>query len=63
MKILNKLPKRVRDTAWKAQSRLCARFRKLVARGKKPNVAVTAIARELSGFIWAIGQEVRPAIP
>ena len=63
MKILNKLPKRVRDTAWKAQSRLCARFRKLVARGKKPNVAVTAIARELSGFIWAIGQEIKPAIP
>ena len=63
MAILNKLPKRVRDIAWKAQSRLCQRFRKLQARGKKPTVAVTAVARELSGFIWAIGREVHPATP
>jgi transposase len=47
--------------AWKAQLRLTTRFRRLVARGKaKPKVA-TAIARELTGFIWAIGQEVAPA--
>jgi transposase len=52
------LPKVVRDIAWKAQLRLTARFRRLVARGKaKPKVA-TAVARELTGFIWAIGQEV-----
>jgi transposase len=63
MEILIKLPKPVRDIAWKAQSRLCGRYRKLSARGKKPTVVVTAIARELSGFIWAIGQEVRPAVP
>jgi hypothetical protein len=37
------------------------RFKRLVARGKaKPKVA-TAIARELTGFIWAIAQEVSPA--
>jgi len=60
-RIVVKLPKLVRDIAWKAQTRLCGRFRQLVAKGKKPTVAVAAIARELSGFIWAIGQEVRPA--
>ncbi len=54
------LPKVARDIAWKAQLRLTARFHRLVARGKpKPKVA-TAIARELTGFIWAIGQEVPP---
>ena len=56
------LPKIVCDIAWKAQLRLTSRFRKLVARGKaKPKVA-TAIARELTGFIWAIAREV-PAPP
>jgi transposase len=55
------LPKVVCDIAWKAQLRLTARFRRLVARGKaKPKVA-TAIARELAGFVWAIAREVRPA--
>jgi len=54
------LPKVVRDIAWKAQLRLTGRFRRLVARGKaKPKVA-TAVARELTGFIWAIGREVTP---
>jgi transposase len=61
--VLDKLPKKVRDIAWKAQQRLCGRFRRMLARGKKSTVVVTAIARELSGFIWAIGQEVRPAMP
>jgi transposase len=54
------LPKVVCDIAWKAQLRLTTRFRRLVARGKaKPKVA-TAIARELSGFVWAIARECRP---
>jgi transposase len=61
--ILVKLPKPVRDIAWKAQTRLCKRYQTLSAKGKKPTVVVTAIARELSGFIWAVGQEVRPAMP
>ena len=57
------LPNVVCDIAWKAQLRLTTRFRRLVARGKaKPKVA-TAIARELSGFIWAIAREVQPAQP
>jgi transposase len=49
------------DLAWKAQLRLCARFRRLVARGLPRNKVVVAIARELSGFVWAIGQNVKPA--
>ena len=52
------LPKAICDIAWKAQLRLTSRFRQLVAPGKaKPKVA-TAIARELTGFIWAIAREV-----
>ena len=49
----------VRDIAIKAQARLCGRYRSLSGRGKKLTVAVTAIARELAGFIWAIGKEVQ----
>lgn len=61
--VLVRLPKPVRDIAWKAQVRLCERYRKLTHAGKKPTVVVAAIARELAGFIWAIGQQVRPAAP
>ena len=53
------LPKKIRDIAWKAQTRLCTRYRSMIARGKKPTVVVAAIARELAGFIWAICQEMR----
>jgi transposase len=53
------LPEPVRAIAWKAQVRLCGRFRRLSARGKLSNKVVVAIARELSGFIWAIAREVR----
>ena len=55
------VPRRVREIAWKAQTRLCGRFRSLVRKGKRPTVAATAIARELSGFIWAINREVMRA--
>ena len=61
--VVSRQPKVVRDVAWKAQVRLCDRYRKLLAGGKRSTVVVTAMARELSGFIWAIGQEVRPAAP
>ncbi|WP_259192597.1 IS110 family transposase [Bradyrhizobium elkanii] len=61
--IIVRLPKPVRDIAWKAQLRLCKRYRALSAAGKRPTVVVAAIARELAGFIWAIGQEVMPAAP
>lgn len=56
------LPKTIQDIAWKAQVRLCRRFRQLVTRGKNSNVAVTAVARELAAFIWAIAREVRLAV-
>ena len=52
------LPKTVRDIAWKAQLRLCARYRRLSAAGKKLPVVVAAIAREMAAFLWAIGREV-----
>lgn len=46
------------EIAWKAQHRLHSRYRKLMARGKSKPVAMTAVARELLGFIWAIGRNV-----
>jgi len=57
---LEGLPKTVRDIAWKAQVRLCARYRRLVAAGKKMPVIVAAIAREMAAFLWAIGRQVEP---
>lgn len=52
------LPQHILDISWKAQVRLCGRFRKLMAKGKLKNKVVTAIARELSAFMWAIAREV-----
>ena len=57
---LQGLPKTVRDIAWKAQVRLCARYRRLVAAGKKTPVVVAAIAREMAAFLWAISRQVEP---
>jgi transposase len=53
---IDRLPKPLQDLGWKAQVRLCKRYRRLVARGKHPNVVVTAIARELIAFMWAIAR-------
>jgi transposase len=50
------IPKPIVDRAWDAQVRLCRRYRRLVARGKEKNIAVVAVARELSGFIWDISR-------
>ena len=55
---LESLPQPIQDIGWKAQVRLCKRFQRLVARGKHSNVAVTAIARELLAFMWAIAKAV-----
>ncbi len=52
------LPKPIRDIGWKAQVRLCKRFRRLTSKGKHANVIVTAIAREMLAFMWAIAKEV-----
>ena len=51
-------PPVVAQIAWKAQTRLSARFRALGRAGKRPVIIVTAIARELCGFIWAIHREM-----
>jgi transposase len=56
------LAKPIRDIAWKAQERLCRRYRKLIWAGKLTSVATAAIARELVGFVWAIAREVRPNV-
>lgn len=45
---------KVRDIAWKAQLRLCARHRRMTRAGKPANVVNVAIARELAAFVWAI---------
>ena len=51
--------KEVRMIAWKAQQRLHKRFKQLSAK-KKSVIAATAIARELTGFVWAIACAVKP---
>jgi transposase len=55
-------PKTIQDISWKAQLRLCKRYRRLMARGKHANQVVVAIARELVGFMWAIAKQV-PVTP
>lgn len=52
----------VLEIAWKCQVRLCARFRRLMAKGKSRNAVVTAIARELAAFMWAIANRTPIAV-
>ena len=52
------VPRTVREIAWKAQTRLCGRFRKLTRKGKRSTTVTTAVVRELSAFIWAINREL-----
>jgi len=54
-------PPAVREIAWKAQCRLYRRYRALIRKGKLKTVAITAIARELAGFIWAVSRQIAPA--
>jgi transposase len=58
-------PKTIVDLAWNAQLRLCHRYQRLRRRGLHQNKVCTAIARELSGFIWDIARriDVQPASP
>lgn len=51
-------PQAIVATAWKAQQRLCHRFRRLRARGLHHNKTCVAVARELCAFIWSIAQQV-----
>lgn len=52
------LSEEVKEIAWKAQCRLHRRYRQLIARGKPTPKAITTVARELLGFLWAIGVHV-----
>jgi transposase len=55
------LPAEITEIAWKAQNRLHKRYMKLMARGKDQRKTMTAVARELLGFIWAIGIKAEPS--
>ena len=57
------LPQQVREIAWKAQTRLCARYRRLMAKGKRNTIIVVAIAREIAAFLWAIAHHTKPLPP
>jgi transposase len=55
------LPQGVTDAAWEAQRRLHHRYQQMSGPGrKKAPVVITALARELSGFAWAIARQVKP---
>jgi transposase len=54
-------PEALRQIGWEAQKRLHRRLQALTARGKPGNKAIAAVARELAGFMWAIGREVAAA--
>ena len=54
-------PPAVREIAWKAQCRLHRRYRALIRNGKLKTVAITAVAREFAGFIWAVSREITTA--
>jgi len=53
------LPEAVTQIAWKAQTRLCHKFKRLSARRLGDKARAVAVARELAGFVWAIGREVQ----
>ena len=56
------LPAAVTDISWKAQVRLCQRYRRMVTRGKTKQKVVIAVARELLAFMWAIGVAVETPV-
>jgi transposase len=59
---LETVPKVIQDISWKAQVRLCQRYRRLLARGKNANQVVVAMAREMAAFVWAIARTVTGAL-
>jgi len=60
-KLQEGLPAEITEIAWRAQIRLHKRYMKLMARGKEQRKTMTAVARELLGFIWAIGIKAEAA--
>lgn len=61
-KRLERQTKKIKEISWHAQLRLCGKYRKLKSRGKPQQQTVTAVARELVGFIWAVAREVPPPV-
>jgi transposase len=55
---LEKLPQALQAISWKAQGRLCKRYRHLMAKGQHAKQVVVAIARALSAFMWAMAKPV-----
>ena len=55
------LPEEIKEIAWKAQIRLSKRYARLAAAGKDQRKTVTAVGRELLGFVWAIGIKAEAA--
>ncbi|MNR35883.1 Transposase IS116/IS110/IS902 family protein [compost metagenome] len=55
---LDGLSPTIQDISWQAQKRLYKKYKNLSAKGKQRGTIVTAIARELLGFIWAIAKEM-----
>jgi transposase len=60
-KRLEGVPEPIREIAWKAQVRLFKRYARLAAAGKDQRKIITAVGRELLGFIWAIGVKAETA--
>jgi len=55
----SQIPESIRAVAWKAQVRLCGKYRRLANAGKKTVKVVTAVAREVVGFIWDIARHTQ----
>jgi transposase len=55
------VPEEIKEIAWKAQVRLTKRYARLAAAGKDQRKIITAVGRELLGFIWAIGIKAESA--
>ena len=53
-------PEEAKAVAWKAQKRLCGRYRDMTRAGKNTKLVCVAVARELTGFIWDIVCRVMP---
>ena len=51
-----------KKVGWKAQKRLCGRYRSLIESGKNSKVATVAVARELAGFVWDIACREMPKV-
>jgi transposase len=55
------VPEEIKEIAWKAQQRLHKRYCRLAAAGKDQRKIITAVGRELLGFVWAIGIKAEAA--